>query len=162
MLDSPVFLLAFLSIFHAIGAAAIGNAVRGWWQMIRGQENISLIQSVFFVIWGGIFGCVPFGLGADPTLPNWFLPAELLVWVVAFVGIGIFGKTVLQYLKPLANIHVFLMAFGGIFLASGLLAGWSAFSQGEIWLGLILGVVFAIIGIGMFALGLSGLFKEYG
>jgi len=83
MLDSPVFLLAFLSIFHAIGAAAIGNAVRGWWQMIRGQENISLIQSVFFVIWGGIYFVLGW-LRSSIAKPR-FAAAAVAVFMVGYV-----------------------------------------------------------------------------
>ncbi len=160
--ENPLFLLTFLSLFHFIGAAAVGNAVRGWWKMIRGEEQISVIQSVFFAVWGTMFGCIPFGFGADPTQPGWFLPAEISIWLVAFVFAGIFGKEMLAYFRPLGNIHVLLMGLGGIFLAGGLMGGWVAFTRGDVWLGLILGVVFLIIGGGMFALGLAGLLKDYG
>ncbi len=162
MEDNPFFLLAFLSVFHAIGAAAVGNAVRSLWQMMRGEGQVGVLQSLFFVVWGAMFGCVPFGFGADPTLPSWFFPAQMSIWLLAFVFAGILGKEALAFLRPLGNIHVFLMGFGGIFLIGGLAGGWAAFTQGDVWLGLILGVVFLIIGGAMFGLGLAGLFKDYG
>ncbi len=160
--DNPFFLLAFLSAFHIIGAVAVGYAIRGIWQVVRGEGQIGILQSLFFVAWGGIFGCAPFGFGADPTLPGWFLSAQITIWLLAFVIAGVFGREVLQWLQPLANVHVLLMAVGGLFALGGLIAGWTTFTQGIVWVALVVGVVFIIIGGVIFALGLSGLFKDYG
>ncbi len=162
MKENPFFLLAFLSLFHILGAGAVGNAVRGLWQTVRGEGQIGVLQVLFFAAWGSMFGCAPFAFGIDPTLPNWFLPAQITVWLLAFVFAGILGKETMAYFRPLGNIHVLLMLLGGLFLAGGLWGGWASFTTGNVWLALAVGVVFIIIGGGMLGLGLAGLFKDYG
>ena len=48
--------LAFLSIFHVIGGAALGLTLRS---LVREPSLKGLFGRVFFLIWGGMFGCMP-------------------------------------------------------------------------------------------------------
>jgi len=159
--DNPLWILGFLSLFHIIGGIALGNAVRNIWRAIRNQgENTSWGGSIFFVVWGSMFGCMPFVFGLDPALPNWFLPAQLLIWGTPFILSAVFGRAILDWASPLFNVGTGLMAFGGIFMFAGLLAGYFTFSDGELFQAMLLGGIFGVIGLGIFILGLANLFKN--
>lgn len=159
MEDNPLVWLGFLSIFHIIGGIALGSSVRGIRQLIRGEGG-SLSNSLFFIVWGGMFGCMPLAFGFDPAIPFWVLAAQVLILAAAFIITAIFGRTALNWLKPVFNVFTGLMAFGGIFMAAGLLGAYATLKEGELATALILGLVFGIIGLGIFILGLAGLFKN--
>lgn len=159
MEDSPFIWLAFLSVFHVIGGIALGSAIRGVQQFIRGEGG-SLPNSLFFAVWGGMFGCMPLAFGFDPAIPNWVLVAQVVILLVVIVVTVIFGRAALGWLKPVFNIHTGLMIFGGIFMAAGLGGAYATLKEGDLSTALILGLVFGIIGLGIFVLGLAGLFKN--
>ncbi len=159
MEDNPIFLLAFLSVFHVAGAIALGVAIRGIWKTIQGEGG-GIVQSILFVIWGSMFGCMPFGFGLDPTLPIWMLPAQIFIWSTTFLITVFLGRRVLDWTKPLLNVHTGLIVFGGIFMLSGMFGGYAAFNQGEVKTALLMGGVFGVIGAGIFLMGIVGLLKQ--
>lgn len=157
---SPLLLLAFLSTFHIIGAIALGSAARGIWSVIQ-EEGGSIGNSVFFIIWGSMFAFVPLVVAVqDPTIPGWVLLAQLLIVVLTFLISAIFGRRALNWFKPIINIHTGLMLLGGIFMAGGLFAGYTIFNGGELLTALIISLVFGLIGLAIFVLGLLGLTKN--
>jgi hypothetical protein len=157
-MENTSFLLGFLSIFHIAGAIALGIAARGIWQLATGEGG-SIGSSIFLVIWGGLFGCLPLAFGLDETAPDWLLPAQLLIWGTVFVITVFFGQKVLEWARPLFTVGTGLIVFGGIFILGGLFGGYLALGQGEILTALIIGGVFGIIGGVIFVLGLVNLFK---
>lgn len=158
-MDNPLFTLAFLSLFHIIGAIAIGSALRSIWQAIRSEQAVGVFQQIFLVIWGSLFGCIPFGFGLDPELPAWFLFAQILIWAIPFFIALFFGRTAIEWAKPLMNIKVGLMIFGGIFMLSGILGGWATFKSGEVGAAVIISLIFGAVGAIIFLLGFLKLLK---
>ncbi len=158
--ENPLFTLGFLSLFHIIGGIALGSAIRGIWRNVRSRGEGAWMPSIFFVVWGSMFGCMPFAFGFDPTLPAWFLPAQLLIWGAPFILATFFGRAVLDWAGPLFNIGTGLIVFGGIFMIAGLLGGYMIFSDGELFQAMLLGGIFGVIGLSIFILGLANLFKN--
>jgi len=159
-MDNPLFTLAFLSLFHIIGAIAIGSALRSIWQSIRNEEPAGIFQQVFLVIWGGLFGCIPFGFGLDPELPGWFLLAQILIWAIPFFVTLFFGRAAMDWAKPLMNIKVGLMIFGGIFMLSGILGGWATFKSGDVGAAIAISLIFGVVGAVIFLMGFINLLKK--
>lgn len=159
MEDNPLIWLGFLSVFHIIGGIALGSSIRGIRQLIRGEGG-SLSNALFFIVWGGMFGCMPLTFGFEPTIPNWVLIAQVLILVAAVVITAIWGRTALDWLKPVFNVFTGLLVLGGIFMIAGLLGAYTTLKGGDLSTALILGLVFGIIGLGIFILGLAGLFKN--
>ena len=110
-MDTPVGLLAFLSIFHLIGGIALGMTFN---RIVRERRLGG--QSIFFIVWGGMFGCMPltFGSQSEP----WVLAAQIGILALA-IGIPFaIGGSLREgfQLKGVQNV-----LFGGIFLVVGFL-----------------------------------------
>ncbi len=103
---------------------------------------------------------MPLTFGFEPTIPNWVLIAQVLILVAAVVITAIWGRTALDWLKPVFNVFTGLLVLGGIFMIAGLLGAYTTLKGGDLSTALILGLVFGIIGLGIFILGLAGLFKN--
>ncbi len=159
-MNNPFVMLAFLSLFHIIGAIAVGSALRNIWRVIRTGEPFGTFRFVFFVLWGSLFGCIPFGSGLDPELPSWFLGAQVLIWAIPFFAALLLGRAAIDWAKPLMNIKVGLMIFGGIFMLSGILGGWATFKNGEVGGAVIITLIFGAMGAVIFLMGFLKLLKK--
>ncbi len=161
MLDSPLFLLGFLSLFHIIGGVALGNALNSIWLKLRGQR-VSMGNGCFFLVWGSGFAFMPLAFGAGEEIPAWFLPMQLLIIIVA-MGVGVLWQGVLQeWAKPLFNLNVGLMLFGSVFMGFGMLFGFVFTQDAEgPFLALIFIGTFGLIGLGIFLFGLFGILKNF-
>jgi len=160
MEENPLFLLAFVSLFHIIGAAAVGTAVRNIWLAVRGEGG-AIFSSIFFLIWGSLFGCGPLAFGLEPGQPAWLLPAQIAIWGTAFSIAALFGRSALEWVRPLLSIQTGLIVLGGIFMLAGVIAGSVALkSESGLLEALLMGAVFGMIGFGIFLLGLVQLLKK--
>ncbi|MFQ5576497.1 MAG: hypothetical protein ACE5G8_05855 [Anaerolineae bacterium] len=161
METNPLLLLGFLSLFHIIGAVAVGSAVRGIAGVVFGEGGGSVAGSLYFVVWGSLFGCMPLAFGLDPNVPRWILPAQLAIWSVSFLVAAVFGRRAVDWLKPLFTLNTGLIVFGGMFMLGGVFGGYAAL-QGEapVLTALAIGGVFGVIGLGIFLLGLVNLLRK--
>lgn len=162
-MDSPLVLLGFLSIFHVIGAVALANGLRAIWNWLRNKER-GLGNAVFFVVWGAMFGCMPFafglGLAADKEVGTpLVLLGEAIGWGTAFLIALLFWDEVVDWLRPFLHPNMFLVGFGGIFMLVGAAVG-SFMIRDDILFGLLFGGIFMLVGGVIFALGIWNLLKE--
>lgn len=160
MEDNPLLLLTFLSLFHIFGAIALGYAVRVLWKKLSGDDTIPAFTAIFLLVWGSMFGCIPFAFGMDPVLPAWFPMVQIGVWGTTFVISAFLGQTVMRWAKPLLNAQVMLMVMGGIFMLAGIGAGRAMWLEGDAFQAMIFVLIFGAIGTLIFALGLVGLLKS--
>ncbi len=63
-MDSPPVILGFLSIFHVIGAVILANSLRRVWSGLR-DKGRGVCRALFSVVWGAMFGCMPFIIGIE-------------------------------------------------------------------------------------------------
>jgi hypothetical protein len=164
-MDSPLVLLGFLSIFHVVGAVALANGLRAIWDWLRGKERRPG-NGPFFIVWGTMFGCIPFasglGLVTDKEkvgTPLLLLGGEVIVWGTAFLITLFFGDDVVDWLRPFLHPHMYLVGFGGIFMLVGAAVG-SFMIRDDILFGLLFGGIFLLVGGVIFALGVWNLLKE--
>lgn len=151
-MDNPLFLLGFFSIFHLIGGGAIGATLRRWVQ--RGLQA-GIVNSLFMLVWGGMFGCMPLAFGLQPMaengLPLWLLPAQVTVLVTAIAVSYFFFE---QIRAKFFRTSFFLMGFGAIFAVAGLGAGSAVKHSGEDPLtGLMFSGLFFAVGAAIFYAG---------
>jgi hypothetical protein len=164
-MDSPLVLLAFLSIFHVIGAAALANGLRAIWDWQRDRER-GLGNGVFFVVWGAMFGCMPFAFGLSLAAEKEIgtplvLLGQAIVWGAAFLTALLFWDEVMDWLRPFLHPNVFLIGFGGVFMLVGAAAA-SFTIRDDVLFGLLFGGIFIFVGGVIFALGVWNLLKEIG
>lgn len=162
-MDTPLAMLAFLSLFHIIGAVALANGLRGVWFWLRDRGR-GRGNSLFFIVWGAGFGCLPFtfglGLASDKEAGTPFLVlGELIIWGVAFLMALFFWEDIVEWVRPFLHPQVFLVGFGGIFMLVGAVAG-SLIIRDELLFGLLFGGIFMLVGGLIFALGVWNLLKE--
>lgn len=156
-------MLGFLSIFHVIGAVALANGLRTVWRGLRDKE-LKAGSGLFFVLWGTMFGCMPFafglGLAADKEGGTPFvLLGEALVWGSAFLIALLAWDEILDWLRPFLHPDILLIAFGGIFMLVGMGAG-SLIVQDDPQSGLLSGGIFVLAGGVIFAMGVRHLLKQ--
>ena len=161
MLDSPFFLLGFLSLFHIIGGVSLGNALNSVWLKLRGK-TASVGNGCFFLVWGSGFTFMPLAFGAGESIPNWFLPMQLLI-IIAAMLVGVLWQNLFQeWAKPLFNLNVGLMLFGSVFLGFGMLFGFTFTQDAEnALLGWLFVGIFGLVGMGIFLFGLFGILKDF-
>jgi hypothetical protein len=162
-MDNPLVLLAFLSIFHVIGAVALANGLRAIWDRWRDKEG-GLGNGIFFAVWGAMFGCMPFafglGLAADNEVGTpLVLLGQGIVWGTAFLIALLFWDDVVDWLRPFLHPTVFLVGFGGIFMLVGAAVA-SFMIRDDILFSLLFGGIFMLVGGVIFALGIWTLLKE--
>ena len=142
--------LVFLSIFHAVGGAALGITLRGWVNDPSHKE----VGRLFFLVWGGMFGCMPLLFGLEYGLP--MLAAQVAVLLSA-IAVPFFWLDRLREL--FSNQNLVLTGVGGIFLVAGLAAGGFLLREGQ-WLpAALFGVPFVSMGGGIFFYGLRSLLQ---
>jgi hypothetical protein len=161
MLNSPLFLLGFLSIFHIIGGIALGNALNNLWLKLRGQRA-SMGNGCFFLLWGGGFAFMPLAFGSGEEIPAWFLPMQLLIIVTAMLVGALWQSTLQEWAAPLFNLNVGLMLFGSVFMGFGMLFGFLFTQDAEdALLGWLFIGIFGLVGLGIFLFGLFGILKSF-
>ena len=161
MEDTPLVILGFLSIAHILGAVLLGSAIRGFWKAIQGQEE-PIFGHLFFLFFGGLFGCFPLAFGLQANIPLWVLGGQLSILSITFIVTVLFGQAVLRWTRSLLNINTGLLILGGIFIIAGLFGSYVMFDAGEGFpLSLIFGGVFILIGFGICLLGLINLFRNF-
>jgi hypothetical protein len=162
-MDNPVVALAFLSVFHIVGAATVAKAVRSLWGGLHDKRLGAIGGALPLALWGAVFGCLPcsFGLqvatkeGGTPLL----LFGEAAIWGSAFLIALLAGDRIAGWLRSFFNADVALIAFGGLFMLTGMGVGVLA-GRDEPPGGLLAGGLFFLVGGVFFAIGLANLLKE--
>jgi hypothetical protein len=162
-MDNPLASLAFLSLFHIVGAATVAKAVRSLWGGLHDQKLGAVGGALPLAVWGAVFGCLPcsFGLqlatkaGGTPLV----LFGEAAVWGSAFLIALLAGDAIAGWLRSFFNADVAFIAFGGLFMLVGVGVGFLA-GRSEPFSGLLVGGLFTLVGGVVFAIGLLNLLKE--
>ncbi len=140
MEGSPLgFMMAFLLPFHLIGGAALGAAIRGLFE--GGFEFGKIAQNGFLLIWGAMFGGIPFVFGL--TLGSGgFLLLELAVFFGALVTMMLFQ----DWLRDLySHPGMSIASFGLVFFLIGVAFSMAIFGGGDAD-GALMGLIFAGVG----------------
>jgi hypothetical protein len=144
--------LGFVSLFHVIGGIAIGSALRG----LRGGFSGG---TIFLLVWGGMFGCLPLAIGWNALSatgrPDLFA-LELGILIAAILITALMPGSMLESLK---SPQVAPIAFGGIFLLIGIGAG-AIMIQTDLLSALVFGGCFAGAGGLVFISGLAKVLKS--
>ncbi len=151
-MNNPFAQLAFVCLFHLIGGIAIGSALRG----LRSGFSTN---TIFFLVWGSIFGCVPLAVGWNEfgkTGGLGFFALELGVLVAAILIAALMPDTLVESLK---SPQVAPIAFGGLFVAIGIGVG-AIMAQSDLLPALFFGSCFAGAGGLVFVSGLTKLLKS--
>jgi len=160
-MDNLLAMFGFLSIFHIIGAVALANGLRGVWSGLRDKRRGGC-RALFFVVWGAMFGCLPFAFGLELAAEEGGTPLVLLgeafIWGSVFLVALLAQDAVLDWLRPFLHRDMWLMAFGGLFMVVGTLVG-SSMARDDQMFGLLLGGVFALVGGVIFAIGVWNYLK---
>jgi len=162
-MDSPLAMLGFLSIFHVIGAVALANGLRRAWNWLR-EKRRGLGSALFFVVWGAMFGCLPFAFGLELATEKeagtaLVLLGQVFVWGITFLAALLFWDEVIDWLRPFLNPNMFLVGFGGVFMLVGAVAG-SFIIRDDFLFGLLFGGIFLLVGGIIFVVGVWSLIKE--
>jgi hypothetical protein len=163
-MDNPVVALAFLSVFHLVGAATVAKAVRIVWGGLRGDKKLGEAASALPVaVWGAVFGCLPCGFGLQLATKEGGTPlvlfGEAAIWGSAFLIALLAGDAITGWLHSFFNADVALVAFGGLFMLTGTGVG-VLVGRSELLSGLLVGGLFTLVGGVFFAIGLWNLLKE--
>ena len=144
--------LGFVGLFHVIGGIAIGSALRG---LRRGFSG----GTIFLLVWGGMFGCLPLAIGWNALgatgKPDFFM-LELGILIAAILITALMPDTMLESLK---SPQVAPIAFGGLFVLIGVGAG-AIIVQTDLLPGIVFGGCFAGAGAISFVSGLAKLLKS--
>ena len=162
-MDNPLAGLAFLSLFHIIGATAVARGLRAMWSWLRGGKPGAVFNSLYLFVWGALFGCVPFSLGLQLATKESGTPLVLLgegvVWGSAFLIALLAGDGIAGWLRTFFNVDTALIAFGGLFMLVGVGVGLLT-GQNDLLGGLLAGGIFTLAGGVFFIIGLVNLLKE--
>lgn len=151
LLDSPLILFAFLSLFHILGGGVLGVVMRGLRMRPAGTRGCGI--NVGLAIWALGFGCAPlFTVLQTP----WLLPFQLLELAVAFCVTFFFWDRIRELFgKP----EVFKITFGGVFFVAGCAAGGMLLKAGEIPMAAVFGLVFGGVGLAFILPGMRNMLK---
>jgi hypothetical protein len=162
-MENPLASLAFLSIFHIVGATVVAKAVRSLWGGLRDKKLVQAGGALPLAVWGAVFGCLPCSFGLQLATKESGTPLVLLgeaaVWGSAFLIALLAGDRIAGWLRSFFNADVAFIAFGGLFMLVGVGVGLLA-GQSEPLSGLLVGGLFALVGGVFFAIGLWNLLKE--
>jgi hypothetical protein len=140
-MDSPWILIAFLSVFHLLGGAAVGVAL--WELRVAGKPNTMLL------VWGLLFGGLPMAAGAGwPVI----LPFQLGEFLLAG-GTTFFFWDRIRDLVSQTGVVVTL--FGGVFFLVGCGAVSMLLGQREFLMAIVFGVSFGGVGLAGLVYGLK-------
>ena len=142
-------LLGFFAVFHVIGGAAMGIGARQW----RIAWSTKGVRSLpFLLLWGALFGGIPLIFGLATA--EWGMLASQAAILLAAFAITFWFSEPLK--EALGHQYIFMMVFGGIFMAAGALAGTLMLSSGDqsVWKALVFGGLFFAVGSLVFAVGI--------
>lgn len=143
MIESPLLFLAFLSLFHLLGGAGLGVALRPL--RLDGPVNTGL------AIWGAMFGGLP--LFASIGAP-WLLPFQLIEVTAAGLLAFFFWDRAQELLgKP----NIGLILFGGIFFMVGSGAAGMLIKERDYGMAALFGTLFGGLGLAILLWGLRRL-----
>lgn len=150
-------LLGFLAVFHVIGGAAMGIGTRQWRSSWSGRGVRTM---PFLLLWGAFFGGIPLIFGLATA--EWGLLAGQVAILVVCFGITFWFIEPLK--EALGHQYIFMMVFGGIFMAAGALAGTLMLNSGQqsVWQALVFGGLFFAVGSLVFAAGIVQWAKAMG
>ncbi len=144
--------LGFVGLFHVIGGIAMGFALRG----LRGGFSGN---TVFLLVWGGMFGCLPLAIGWNALgaagRPEFFA-LELGIFIAAILITALMPDSLLESLK---SPQVAPVAFGGLFVLIGIGVG-AIMIQTDLLPALLFGGCFAGAGGLVFISGLAKVLKS--
>ncbi len=146
------FIVAFLGAFEVVGGIALGSGLRS---LIKGQ----LSQDMFLIVWGAGFGGIPLVMNAAFTLTS-RTPLLFFVGPALFGGAILIGFLVLPTL--LANLGagaLITLGMGVLFLTIGLGVGVSMLMKREVFVGLLTGGTFTLVGALLCAVGIGPLLQ---
>ena len=143
MIDNPLIVLAFLSLFHLLGGGGLGIALRP----LRSGESVN----VSLAIWGLGFAGIPLlgSIGAP-----WLLPFQLLEIVAAGLLTFFFQDRVQELFS---NTNVWLIVFGGVFFMAGSGAAGMLLRGGDYAMAALFGLLFGGLGLAILIWGLRRL-----
>jgi len=155
--------LAFLSLFHIIGATAVARGLRAVWSGLRDGKPGAAFSSLYLFVWGVLFGCMPFTFGVQLATKESGTPlvlfGEAAVWGSVFLIALLAGDRIAGWLRSFLNADVVFIAFGGLFMLVGVGVGLLA-GQSKPLSGLLVGGLFTLVGGVFFVIGLWNLLKE--
>ena len=162
-MDDPLAVLAFLSLFHVIGAVTVARGLRAVWSGLRGEKpGAAFNAALYFIVWGALFGCIPFAFGLQAATKESGTPfvlfGEVAIWGSAFLIALLAGDLIADWLRSFFNADVAMVAFGGLFMLVGTGVG-VLVVRSELLLGLLIGGIFTLVGGVFFAIGLWNLLK---
>lgn len=147
------YLLGFLLIFHILGAIALANATRGLWKAAQGEPE-PVFGHLFFLFFGGLFGCSPLYYGLRYAFNWWFLTTQLAAVLTTFLVTLFVGREILYGVRSVLNINTGVVVVGGLFVIAGLVSAVLVFTERNgLILSLLFGGTFSIIGAGIIILG---------
>jgi hypothetical protein len=153
-MNDPITQLGFLCIFNLIGGAAIGSALRG---ALRGKFSCN---SIFFVIWGGLFGGLPlvFGFQEMQKGTSNFLAIQSVVFAGSILVVALIPEDLMATLRSPDIVSV---AIGGAFLSLGVIMLFTnLFPVKNLPEKLLGGGIFGLIGGAVFLIGLWRILKS--
>lgn len=157
---TSIVLLSFLAVFHILGAASLGNAIRGFWRAIH-DETEGIFGYVFLSLFGVLFGCFPLAYGLQATTPLWVLISQVAIIVLTFILATFFWPAILKTLRVIFHLNTGLIMLGIIFIAAGIYGGVSVRNGGGNLIQVfLLGGIFSLIGLGILFLGIINFFRH--
>lgn len=158
---TSIVLLSFLAVFHILGAASLGYAVRGFWRAIH-DETERVFGYVFLSLFGVLFGCFPLAYGLRATTPVWVLFSQVGLVVLIFVLATFFWEAILRLGRLIFHLNTGLMVLGIIFISAGIYGGITVRNDGgDLGQTLLLGGIFGLIGLGILFLGIINFFRQH-
>jgi hypothetical protein len=161
-LAAPLGMLGFLSLFHIPGAIGLAHGLRGLWSKLRGDQP-AFGNSLFFIVWGSGFGCMPFvfgvGFASEDGGTPLILLGQIIIWGSVFLIALLAWDEAIDWLQPFLQPNMFLIAFGGVFMLVGTVVG-VLMIRDELLFGLLFGGIFTLVGGLVFGLGVWNLLKE--
>jgi hypothetical protein len=143
MIESPLVALAFLSLFHVLGGAGLGIALRPL--RVGDRVNVGL------AIWGAMFGGIPLIMSVETP---WLLPAQFFLLAVAALLAFFYWDRIRELL---GNANVLLILFGGVFFMAGSGAAGMLIEQRDFGMAALFGCLFGGLGLVVLLLGLRRL-----
>ena len=153
-MNNPMTQLGLLCIFHLIGGAAMGSVLR---DVLRAKFSCN---SFFFLIWGGLFGGMPFVFGIQEFQQGapYFLLIQFVVFIAAILVVAFIPNALLETLR---SPNIFSSAIGGIFsLLGGVMLFTHLFPLKTLQDKLLGGGIFIVMGGAVFLIGLWRLIKS--
>ena len=160
-MDDPLVTLGFLSIFHVVGAVVLAIGLRTVWKGLHNKGQ-GIVSALYLVLWGALFGCMPFAFGVELATKESGTPlvlfGEAAIWGSVFLTALLAWDAIMDWLRPFLDTDMFLVAFGGLFMIVGTGAA-SFIVRDDLRTGLLIGGLFTLVGGVFFAIGARNALK---